>query len=559
MENIGKKGESYEFGPFRVDASQRLLFREGRPVPLAPKVVETLLALVERDGTLVTKDELMQKLWPDSFVEESNLTQNVFLLRKALGEGAGGAKYIETIARRGYRFVGEVRHSHPNYGEELIFTSRIRTHILSQEETIDGAAEDAEAPHADGGVIRRKRPDVVEANPREWSESSVGASASPALATLRKRAPLLVALAALASLLVAGGFGLSRLLRREPSLAGRQGEPPGRAAPVPELRRLTYDSKALHPALSPDGAYVAYRFRDGERESVRLRNIANGSTVEVLPPTAEGYANLAFSPDGGYLYFTTLLKGVKQNVIARAPIFGGTPQEVAREIWSSFSLSPDGRQVAFIRGYDTGQEMRLIIADLDGGGERELIRSKHSDLWFEIWTSGPAWSPDGKKIIVLAGSKRPAGDSEYLMEVQVGDGSAREVPGAHWRSLSQAAWLPDGTGLVVSAQERQGAPYQLWLVAYPSGEMRRLTNDLNAYDKISVSADSRLLVAQQVNDVTHVWVSRGGDAARARQLTSGTSDSDGRNGLAWTPDGQILFASTRNGAYDICDEGRRDG
>ena len=89
MENPRKNGVSYEFGQFRVDAGQRLLFREGRPVPLAPKVVETLLALVECGGALVTKDELMQRLWPDTFVEESNLTQNVFLPRKALGEGAG--------------------------------------------------------------------------------------------------------------------------------------------------------------------------------------------------------------------------------------------------------------------------------------------------------------------------------------------------------------------------------------------------------------------------------------------------------------------------------------
>src|SRR5205085_4927600 len=163
----------------------------------------------------------------------------------------------------------------------------------------------------------------------------------------------------------------------------------------------------------------------------------------------------------------------------------------------------------------------------------------------------PAWSPDGQKIIVLAGSKRPDGNSEYLLEVQAGDGSAREVPGAQWRSVAQAAWLPDGTGLVVSAQERQGAPYQLRLVAYPSGEMRRLTNDLNDYDKVGVSPDSRLLVAQQETNVTHVWVVTEGDATHARQLTSGTSDSDGRNGLAWTPDGRILFASPRSGTYDI--------
>ena len=543
MENPGKNDINYEFGEFRLDAGQRLLFRESRPVPLAPKVVETLLALVERGGLLVTKDELMARLWPDAFVEESNLTQNVFLLRKALG----GAEYIETVPRRGYRFRGEVRHSPAGVGDELILTSRTRTRILSEEETTDDGPQGATEHLAFG---------VVEANARARSEASLAAAAAPSLASVRRRVRLPVALAALAALLVAGGFGVSRLVssggRRVSSPDSRRAAPPPRAAAqTMELRRLTYDSKAFDPAISPDGGYMAYRFHDGDQDSVRLRNIANGSTVEVMPPTLEGYGSPTFSPDGSYLYFTSLRRGVKNAVIARAPVFGGTPQEVVREVWSSFALSPNGRQIAFIRGYDSGQEMRLLVADLDGGGERELARSKSVELWFAIWGSGPAWSPDGQKIVIVAGSKGPEGYYNYLLEVQVGDGSAREVPGARWRSASREAWLPDGTGLVVSAQERSGAPYQLWLVAYPSGEMRRLTNDLNDYDKVSISPDSRLLVAQQETNISHIWVVPDGGAARERQLTFGASDSDGRNGLAWTPDGRILFASTRGGAYNI--------
>ena len=149
---------------------------------------------------------------------------------------------------------------------------------------------------------------------------------------------------------------------------------------------------------------MAYRFHNGDEESVRLRNIDNGSTVEVMPAKLNGYGNLAFSPDGSYLYFTTLSNNSKNGVIARAPVFGGTPQEMVREVWSSFALSPDGRQVTFFRGYNSGQEMRLLVADLDGGGERELARSKSAELWFAVWGSGPAWSPDGQKFVVVAGS-----------------------------------------------------------------------------------------------------------------------------------------------------------
>jgi DNA-binding winged helix-turn-helix (wHTH) protein/TolB-like protein/Flp pilus assembly protein TadD len=99
----------YEFGPFRLEETERLLLREGRPVPLPPKVFETLLLLVQRSGHVVEKDEIMKVIWHDSFVEEANLTQNVFTLRKALGEDKNGNVYIETVPKRGYRFVANVR------------------------------------------------------------------------------------------------------------------------------------------------------------------------------------------------------------------------------------------------------------------------------------------------------------------------------------------------------------------------------------------------------------------------------------------------------------------
>src|SRR5687768_15947274 len=104
-----KTKHSYEFGPFRIDAANHLLLRHGQVVPVKPKCFDTLVALVENRGRLLEKDELMKALWPDSFVEEANLTQTVYMLRKALGEGTNEHNYIETIPKRGYRFVDAVR------------------------------------------------------------------------------------------------------------------------------------------------------------------------------------------------------------------------------------------------------------------------------------------------------------------------------------------------------------------------------------------------------------------------------------------------------------------
>src|SRR5262245_57889802 len=98
----------YEFGPFRLDAVGRVLLRQGEMVPLTPKAFETLLALVERSGSVVSKDDLLEAVWPDVFVEEGSLTRNVSVLRKALGATDDGRLYIETVPKRGYRFAHEV-------------------------------------------------------------------------------------------------------------------------------------------------------------------------------------------------------------------------------------------------------------------------------------------------------------------------------------------------------------------------------------------------------------------------------------------------------------------
>jgi DNA-binding winged helix-turn-helix (wHTH) protein len=100
----------YEFGGFRLDVNEHLLYRsDGRIVPLKPKVVETLELLVRERGRLVTKDELLARLWPDTIVGEANLSQNIYQLRKVLEANQEGGKFIETVPKRGYRFMADVR------------------------------------------------------------------------------------------------------------------------------------------------------------------------------------------------------------------------------------------------------------------------------------------------------------------------------------------------------------------------------------------------------------------------------------------------------------------
>jgi DNA-binding winged helix-turn-helix (wHTH) protein len=119
----------YEFGPFRVDPDKQILLREDQPVSITPKAFETLLILVRRSREAVSKDELMKAIWPDAFVEEANLSQNIFTLRKALGDTPENRRYIVTLPGRGYRFTAEVR-TVMQKGEDLVIEGRSRSRVV---------------------------------------------------------------------------------------------------------------------------------------------------------------------------------------------------------------------------------------------------------------------------------------------------------------------------------------------------------------------------------------------------------------------------------------------
>src|SRR4026209_1376955 len=120
----------YLFDGFRVDASERILSKENREVPLTPKVFDTLLVLHENSSHVLTKKELMEQVWPDSFVEENNLAQNISTLRKALGETKDGEHYIQTVPKRGYRFVADVSSTSDDEEETVIVRERTRARIV---------------------------------------------------------------------------------------------------------------------------------------------------------------------------------------------------------------------------------------------------------------------------------------------------------------------------------------------------------------------------------------------------------------------------------------------
>ena len=175
--------EIYEFGEFRFDAAERLLFRNSQAIQLTPKAIDLLLELVQSDGRVLSKEELMQSVWRDSFVEEVNLAHHISVLRKVLGDGKKDSHYIETLPRRGYRFVAKVNKLSAGNGEFLL-AERVTAKIVLEE--LDAAENDEERPAAQKSV---------EALPDE---------AQPSLSTSVKRRHIQIALTVVTSVILLG-------------------------------------------------------------------------------------------------------------------------------------------------------------------------------------------------------------------------------------------------------------------------------------------------------------------------------------------------------------------
>ena len=369
------------------------------------------------------------------------------------------------------------------------------------------------------------------ASTAETSEARPTTSAQYLITEVKRHkrgALVILSLSAVATL--AAAFGAYKFLNRgegRPATASRM-----------KVTRLTSTGKVTRAAISPDGKYAVHVVDDAGRQGLWIRQIATASNVNVLPPAEVDYLGLTFSQDGDYVYYVRREKAGGKGVVYQMPALGGSSRKITEGADGAITLSPDGKRFAFVR-YDYSQgESALIVADIDGGGERKLATRKEPE-GFE--PEGPAWSPDGK-VIACSGYSAGGDDASALIEVAVESGRERQIFPQKFGSILKVAWLGDGSGLLMSAADKSsGYFYQIWHVAYPNGEARRVTNDLNSYSDVSLTADSNTLLTVQGDWVSNLWIAPGGDSSRARRVTSGKYD--GAMGVAWTPDGRIVHAS----------------
>jgi len=341
-------------------------------------------------------------------------------------------------------------------------------------------------------------------------------------------------LIALAGMLAVAGYALYSALSRNRS-----------AAPFNLMRisRMTTRGSVLDAVISPDGKYFAYVLAEAGGESLWMKQLVTPGDVRILGPEAGGHWGLAFSTDGDYLYY---IRRDANNLdsLFQVPALGGKAREVLADVNGPISFAPDGKQFAFIRFDPTRWEAALMVANSDGSGGRKVAARQRPRYYSE---RGLAWSPDGRSIVCLAGDAAASVPyTLYPFEVRVADGSERRLTAPGWAGTGSVVWSADGRSLILAANENSEDALQVWLISYPGGAVRRVTNDLNNYATLSLTSDGRTLLAVQTETTADIWLAPSGDAGRAVRISSG--NLRGLSSIAWTPDGRIVYAA-RAGDY----------
>ena len=524
---------SYEFGPFRLDAAEHVLLRDGRPVPLTPKVFEVLHVLVEHSGHLVEKDFLLKEVWPDSFVEEGALSRSVSILRKVFDDSPAEKAYIATVPTRGYRFVAPVTVCHR--GEAVI---------------ADRGDHIAAVP-SDPPPLQSPLAPSTPRGGRPW--------------------------------LTPGVVGLGALLAGVLTYGPAERETPATTA-SPSLaaahRQVTSTGRASAPTLSPDGTRIAYVSNDVPEKRLMVQDLSGGPALPIFSAPEVGH--LRWSPDGTELLIWA--RGSGSNGVYVIPQLGGSPRRVAPGFYVA-CWSPDGSTIAVASYLDgriwlrdrLGRELRTLslhgthwsIGDLDWSPANGLLAFVSNDYQgrFSVWTIRPDGT-DQRRVVadspeIAAVRWTPAGDALYysrrlnqtvsIARITVSPGGIdRETGGT-----TLVTGLESDGAFALSAQGRRlvytRAPHHSNLYALdtnggdlrPQAAARALTQGTLLIERPRVSPDGRSIVFNVGHEGAADLFIMPITGGSPRQLTS--LDAFSLTGV-WSPDGRrIVFASTRGG------------
>jgi DNA-binding winged helix-turn-helix (wHTH) protein/Tol biopolymer transport system component len=439
----------YAFGPFRLDCRERVLWREGEPVPLAPKAAETLFALVENAGHIVEKAELMQRVWPDAFVEEGNLTKNIWTLRKLLGFGANGREYIDTIPKRGYRFAAAVQELTPvcvgpateSTGAPALEMSAAQVAEWQPAEQLTGSGSNL-APGMRGARPISIDPGLI--------EKPFGTDAGEMPRLSRRVSLQTIGLSTAAVVILA--LLLADVLR--PPL------PPPSLSPAV---RITDDGFSKSNAVSyigfgsdlvTDGANLYFNEYPSNFDSVSgpFKIPLNGGEPIPVPTSLPNPALAGISPDHSALLVLSAPDGVltsPERELWLLPLNGRPARRLGNIVAHAASFSPDGRRLVYAKGHD------IWVANADGTNPHKLVTL--NDYAWNI-----RWSPDGELLRFDNSNEHGDGDS-YIWEVHA-DGSRLRplLPGWRGKFSQQRFGFWTAGGAVYLFQSLSGSSDSHW-------------------------------------------------------------------------------------------------
>jgi eukaryotic-like serine/threonine-protein kinase len=331
-----------------------------------------------------------------------------------------------------------------------------------------------------------------------------GASSSAVITSVKQhKMSAAIGTALMILILTAAGIGIYSLVRR----------PTVQRFSDFTITQVTNSGRAKLAAVSPDGRYLFSVLEDNGLQGLWLRNVPTNSDAQVIPPRATSYQSLIFSPDGDYIYFRTPANTTETEFdLFRAPVLGGNPQIVIRNIDTNITFSPDGQRIVFGRGDPANAKYELISANIDGGDEKILQSGPIVKM-----PSSPAWSPDGKEIIynIFQPDDKSIGGIDGL---DYAAGTVRALARFDDKGIAELKWLPDGYGLL-SVYQNSFTTAQVAFFPYPSMTLHPITRDTNFYSTLTVSKDGKTLATVQRKWVVTLSTTSFGATPGAKTIT----------------------------------------
>lgn len=497
----------YKFGEYELVPGERKLVRLEKFVQLPPKAFDLLVLLVSNSGELVTKAEILEHVWPGSFVEESNIQVQISFLRKAL---TGPRDLIETVPKIGYRFTAPVEIDEASLKRNGQGTAIIETATAAARLTVSD------------------------------SEKFSSAKGRRLLDSPRWR----IALGGFVLLVV--GAGIYYIVN--PGLKNPFWRSSGFSIASMQTVNMTLSGNAHNAAISPDGRFIAYQVSSEGLKSLWLTELDSGGNVQIMPPTRDAeYDGLIFSTDGQFLYYRAP-SGIAPNLtwaLYRIPKVGGSPVKLVDGVDSPCALSPDGKHVAFVREDNTANETLLLTASINGSGNvREIARFKAPDYFAR---KRPSWSPDGTTVACIGRTDKVL----RILTADLGSNEVRPLTSEKWVALQDVEWLPDSDSLLVTAQDDINfGPLQVWRTSVSAGgKAEKITPEVVNYVGLSLDRAARVLVTTKSEAYNNVWIVGREEHGPGKMALP--NHGGGRVDMSWTRSGRIVYLNAEGGGSNI--------